>query len=239
MTKIEYLALLEAELRKNKLVDAEDILGEYEQHFNFKMSDGYTEEEIAAKLGAPAELARQFEDGGEAPRGGVPRAITVVGLCFADLFAGMFFVLLAAWALIMAAFAIACVAVSVCLFGGIQVYAIIPPMPYWCGAVFALSLLALAVLTAVGCLYFTILVRQLMRSYGRFHHNALVASSGNATLPALPIFPQTTARKNRHLRTVSLLALIIFVVCFVLGNIAAMLSAGALEYWHAWNWFVQ
>ncbi len=239
MTKTEYLALLASELKKNKVLDAADILGEYEQHFDFKMSDGFSEEEIAAKLGAPAQLASQFESGGEAARGGVAKVITLIGLCFADVFTAMFFILLFAWEFIMAACAIAFSAVAFCLIGGIQVYGIIPSMPYWCGAVFALASLALAVLFAAGGLYFTALIRQLMRAYGRFHHNALAAASGNAVLPSLPINPRLTAKRNRQLRTVCLLSLIIFAVSFILGNIAAMLSAGALEYWHSWSWFVQ
>lgn len=239
MTKTEYLALLASELKKNNVLDAADVLGEYEQHFDFKMSDGFSEEEIAAKLGSPAQLASQFEAGGEAARGGVGKALTVIGLCFADIFTGMFFILLFAWELIMVACTIACSAVAFCLVTGVQVYGIIPTMPYWCGAVFALSLLAFAVLSAACCLYFAALIRQLMRAYGRFHHNALAAASGNAVLPSLPINPQLSAKRNRQFRTVCLLSLIIFVVSFVLGNIAAMLSAGALEYWHTWSWFVQ
>ena len=61
MTRTEFLSKLADELRKNRIADADDILSEYEQHFAFKMADGITEEEIAARHGDPAELALQFE----------------------------------------------------------------------------------------------------------------------------------------------------------------------------------
>ena len=60
MTKNEFMAQFAAELKKQNIADAADILEEYEQHFTFKLNDGFSEEEIAARLGTPAELAAQF-----------------------------------------------------------------------------------------------------------------------------------------------------------------------------------
>lgn len=57
-----------------------------------KLADGYTEEEIAAKLGDPAALAAQFAPTETASRpGSGRRVLTGIGLGFADLFAGLFF----------------------------------------------------------------------------------------------------------------------------------------------------
>lgn len=61
MTKLDYMAQLAQELKRRGVADADDVLEEYEQHFAFKLSDGYSEEEIAAKLGSPKELAAQFD----------------------------------------------------------------------------------------------------------------------------------------------------------------------------------
>ena len=61
MTKTEFLTRLGAELKARKVSDMEDILGEYSRHFDYKLADGYSEEEIAARLGSPEELAAQFE----------------------------------------------------------------------------------------------------------------------------------------------------------------------------------
>ena len=56
MTKNEFLTQFAAELTKRGFADRDDVLEEYRQHFDFKMADGYTQEEIAAKLGTPAGL---------------------------------------------------------------------------------------------------------------------------------------------------------------------------------------
>ena len=137
----------------------------------------------------------------------------------------------------MAAFSISSAVIAVCLFSGISPWSIIPPVPYWCGAVFGLSLAALAVLSVVGCIYFALFIRQLMRSYGRFHQNTIAAASGGAVLPSLAVYPQLPVKVNSRIRSVALFSLALFAVCFILGMIMSMISAGAIEFWHAWGWF--
>lgn len=237
MTRNEFLAKLSDELKKKKIADADDIVSEYEQHFAFKMADGFSEEEIAAKLGDPAALAAQFEIAGQEKKPKSSRAIAAIGLFFADLFAGMFFILLIAWEIITAAFSVCSAAVAVSLFAGISPWSLIPPMPYGCGVIFGLSLAGLAVLSAVSTIYFAAFIRQLMRSYGRFHHNTMAAASGNAILPSLSVHPRLNAKTNRRLRTVTLFSLTVFAACMVLGIIVSMIVSGTLEFWHAWGWF--
>lgn len=237
MTKTEFLATLSTELNKRNVPDAADIIGEYEQHFAFKLADGFSEKDICAKLEDPAVLAGQFAAGTDTAGHASHRAMAVIGLCFSDFFGGMFFALLMAWGILMAAFSIACGGLSICLLGGLNPFSLIPPMPYWCGAVFGVSFAALSVLIATGTVYFVVFLRQLLRSFGRFQHNALAKASGKAVLPELPIAAQLSARAGRRMRSVALLSLALFAACFVLGMIASMLSAEAFSFWHAWGWF--
>lgn len=237
MTKNEFLLKLSDELKKRSINDIDDIISEYEQHFTFKTADGFSEEEIAAKLGDPVSLASQFEGTGEFKRSRGRKITTVMGLGIIDLFAGAFFILLMAWGIIMAAFSICSAGIAVCLLGGINPLALIPHMPYLPGFVFGVSLAALSVLSATGCIYFAVFVRQLMRSYSRFHKNTIAAASGCAVLPSLGIYPQMPAKTNRRIRTVALSSVAVFTACFVLGMIISMLISGALEFWHAWGWF--
>lgn len=69
------------------------MVEEYQQHFSFKLADGYSEEEIAARLGDPVALAAQF---GEAEAGEKRHSavLTQLWLVWADLFFGAFAVLL-------------------------------------------------------------------------------------------------------------------------------------------------
>lgn len=167
MTKNEYISALGRELKRLGVADAGDVVEEYEQHFAFKSADGCSEEETAARLGDPAVLAAQFAGAGGKESSG---ALTRLGLGVLWVFAALFFVLLAAWAVVMAAFTLACAACAVCLLTGIGVGGLIPDMPYLCAAVFAVALAALAVLSAVGTVYYLAFVRAVVRSWTRFTH---------------------------------------------------------------------
>lgn len=238
MTKNEFMTRFTSELHKQSVADAADVIEEYEQHFAFKLADGYSEEEIAAKLGKPEELAAQFAETDAPKRSGGSRPLVVTGLCFADLFAGMFFLLLAGFGLVMAAGALCFAAVAVCLLGGLNICGLIPSMPYWCGAILALSLAALTVLLTVGCVYYSAFLRQLLRSFGRWQHNALAAAAGEAVLPSLTVSPRFSPKKKRCLRTLALISLALFAACFVLSYVVCALSAGSFQFWHVWGWFV-
>lgn len=238
MTRNEFMTRLENELRKRNVLDPEDVTQEYEQHFAFKLADGYAEEEIAAKLGSPEALAAQFEP---APQPGAERSavLTWLWLGWADLFFGIFAVLLLSFGVVLAACVLSFGLTGVCLVGdlGTLPSVSLPPMPYWCGAILGLSLLALCALSVVGRIWFFAFVQQIFRAYGRFHQNALAPCRGGAVLPALPLAPQFAPKKKRRLRTVALIALLLFAVCFVLGYAACSLSAGDLQFWHVWGWF--
>lgn len=56
MKKNEFMTKLADELKNRGVEDADDVAAEYEQHFAFKLADGYSEEEIASELGDPAVL---------------------------------------------------------------------------------------------------------------------------------------------------------------------------------------
>jgi uncharacterized membrane protein len=63
MNKSEYLNKLTNELGHMPYGDVKDIIQSMEEHFEEGVSEGRSEEEIAASLGDPAELAQEFKDG--------------------------------------------------------------------------------------------------------------------------------------------------------------------------------
>lgn len=233
MTKNEFMTRLTSELHRRNVADSADVAEEYEQHFAFKLADGYSEEEIAARLGVPEELAAQFES---APNTAPRRCavLTWLWLGWADLFFGIFAVLLLSFGIVLVSCVLSFGLTGVCLVGnlGQLPFVSLPPMPYWCGAILGLSMLALCALSVVGCIWYFAFFGQIFRAYGRFHHNAL-----GSALPSLPIAPQFTPKKRRQLRRAALISLLLFAVSFVLGYAACTLSAGSFQFWHAWGWF--
>jgi uncharacterized membrane protein len=235
MNKTEFINTLTNTLQTRKIQDIDEIVAEYEQHFLFKLADGYSEEEIAARLGDPQALGKQFDpETNETATGN--KAIVAIGLFFMDVIVTLLFVLLFTWVIVMSALAVASVALGVCLVFNLNLSDLVP-MPYFVALILALVSLALAVLAAVGTVYFWLYARQLLRSYFRWHRNTLAAASGRALLPSIPVHPQLSAARNRSMRKIALVALTVFVVAFQAGYIIAALAADALEFWHVWGWF--
>ena len=63
MNKTEYVTKLTNELGHMPYGDVKDIIQSIEEHFEEGISEGRSEEEIAASLGDPKELAAEFKDG--------------------------------------------------------------------------------------------------------------------------------------------------------------------------------
>ena len=60
MNKREYLSALEAQLKRLPSDDVKQIVKEFDAHFDIASSEGKTEEETAAKLGSPEEVAKYY-----------------------------------------------------------------------------------------------------------------------------------------------------------------------------------
>lgn len=238
MNKAEFLNELKKTLASNKIEDIDEILSEYEQHFAFKLADGYSEEEIAVKLGDPKALANQFvPDASKSGKSKGSRAVTAMGLGFADIIAVPLFIVLFAWNIVMGAASVASLTTGVCLITNSNIHALIPNMPYYCAFVFAVLMFALAVLFAVVTLYCYLYFKQLFHAYFRWHKNTFAAASGKPVYPPLPIHPPLKGAALRRIRNITLIALLVLAVGFITAYIISAFSAGALEFWHKWGWF--
>ena len=236
MDKTEFIDVLTNTLKERKIIDVDEIVADYEQHFLFKMADGYSEEEIAARLGDPKALGEQFDSETTKTTTG-NKAIVVIGLVFVDIIVTVLFALLFTWVIVVSAAAAAFAVMGVCLMFNLDIPNLLPSMPYFVGLVFAVMFLALTVLAAVGTVYFWLYARQLLRSYFRWHRNTFAAAGGKALLPSIPAHPQISGGEKRSMRKITLVALTVFVITFQAGYIVAALTAGALEFWHVWGWF--
>jgi uncharacterized membrane protein len=234
MTKLEYLTLLKNELRKNGIEDADEVVTEYEQHFLFKLADGFGEEEIAAKLGAPETIAAQFAGiRGEHKKSGGKKAFLTLWLTLLGLLEGMLDLLFLGFVIALFGVSLASAALGVELIGSINIAKLLPPMPYGGALVFGICLLALAVLFFVAALYCLAYLRQMIRASLRWRKNLL----SDAALPPLPTSPQFSPKARRTIRGIFLGAVMIFGITFVLGYAILGIYTHTWEFWHALGWF--
>lgn len=61
MTKSDFLKLLKYELESNKVRSVDEILSDYEEHFNHGLSKGKSESDIAEALGSPTTIAQAYK----------------------------------------------------------------------------------------------------------------------------------------------------------------------------------
>lgn len=232
MKKNDYLLELGTQLRKSRVEDADEIVSEYEQHFMFKLTEGYTEEEIAAKLEPPQLVARHYADvsEGKTPSAGMGIKIAMGAMAVLEV---IIYLMFFAWVVVMAAVTIVLAVLGVCLIFKVSVSGLIPPMPYVSSLILGISTLSLALLfTSLTQLCFAFLT-QVIRASIRWHG----IKTGKSALPPLSWTPQLSPARHRRNRNLLLVGLIVFGVTFVLAFIVSALLAGSIEFWHVWGWF--
>jgi len=242
MNKKEYLSMLDSALKEAGVQDRDDIIGEYAEHFDMKIADGYGEEEIAARLAAPNVIASQFSEiaatGGRKAAKIAPKVISITGLVFADIIIGAFFIIMFAWVVILGVFSLSSVVAGGLLVTGIGAESGVvhmPPMPYICALLLGIAMLALAVLSACGTEYCRLYVTQMLKVYARWHGS--IAGIKNA-MPPLSPRPLIKPKKRRTMRKVTLITLVVFVIAFIASLGSMMIATGSFEPWHVWGWFI-
>ncbi len=236
MTKTDYLSRLKVELKRNNVAELEDIIEEYEQHFAFKLADGFSEEEVSAKLGSPENIAAQFKgEKNERKVSSGSKVFVVMAMSFVAIFEAMVYILFFAWAISVFATSLASAAIGVSLMLRFNPLGLIPYFPYSSALIFGVCFLAFAVFLAAGSYYFFAYARQIMRASIRWHKNVI---SGNA-LPPLPWSPQFAAKTRRRLRGILLWSVTVFGSTFILGTVVSQILSGSIGFWHAWNWFIK
>jgi len=112
MIRIEFMKELEQSLSQLPAAEREDIVADFEEHFEVGLADGKGEDEIAASLGSPSQIAKEMVADyhlGTAGQHVTPRNVlkatwAVIGLSFFNLiivlgpFMALVGVIIAGWA---------------------------------------------------------------------------------------------------------------------------------------------
>lgn len=233
MKRNEFLDSLRKELEKNRVEVIDDILLEFEDHFDHRLEEGKTEEEVARRIGNPVDLAKDYAQ----PTKHKTKSgswIAIIGLIFLDLF--VFPLILTAWisVLVLLVFGISAIVLGVVMLLSLNIASLIPSMPYLSSMLFGIAILGMSLLSLLGTWTLSGSVRQWTKAYFRFHGNAWFQKS---SLP-IPLQPRVSKKMAWVLRNLNTIALVMMVVFMVAGYLVSALSAGSFEFWHVWHWFV-
>ncbi|NLT17298.1 MAG: DUF1700 domain-containing protein [Clostridiales bacterium] len=234
MNKEQYLGALKKALCANRVEDIDDIISEYDEHFARKLSDGYPEEEIAARLEKPEIIARQFviEPGADPHRRRGANVFIKTGVIFLDIILFVLDVVLFAFIAVFGAAAAGLTAAGACVAASGGFFPM-PVMPAAARILVGVSALGLSGLVAVGTIYYALFVTQINRAYFRWHRGVMTGRIS----PPLSTAPRLGGKLKRRLRSVALISLLVFIAAIVAAFVLMNISAGAFEFWHVWHWF--
>lgn len=240
MNKQDFMAELEKQLKERNISDFAEILAEYEQHFIFKLADGYSEDEISARLGHPLDLAAQYTaaDPKKTSRRTGIRMATALGLFFLDIVAVSAIIALLAWVIALGVSAIGFMLTGIFLLVDLNPAGFIPDMPQAGAIIIGIAFLALAILAVMATIYCWRFVLQANKAYWHWHGRCLALAGNRPVKPSIAAVPQFRPSTRRTMRRITSITLVVFAVSFLAGYIVLTLLSGAWEFWHVWDWFV-
>lgn len=233
MTKKQYLDELKKELKNFNVDDIEDIVLEYDQHFDFKLEEGLTEEEIAKKLSNPKEIAQEFAQN-KTSKNNNGKGAKITGLVFMSIPLSLIYAFMWASVLVLGAFSVVCAVLGFCLITTINICGLIPYLPYFSSLLLGISALGLALLSAVGTFYLFMYIKQWGKIYIKWCSNLV----NNNPYPIISKHPNISKKLAYKLKFVAIIGLICFITTFVIGYFSMCISANSMEPWHVWNWFI-
>ncbi|MGI5907208.1 MAG: DUF1700 domain-containing protein [Christensenellales bacterium] len=234
MNKEQYLGALRKALCAKRVEDIDEIISEYDEHFARKLSDGYSEEEIAARLEKPEIIAGQFviEPGDDPHKRRGANVFIKTGVIFLDIILVVLDAVLYAFIAVLGAIAAGLAAAGVCVAAGGGFFPM-PVMPAAARVLVGVSALGLSGLVAVGTIYYALFVTQVNRAYFRWHRGVLTGRIG----PPPSAAPRLGGKLKRRLRNFALVSLLVFIAAIVAAFVLMNITAGAFEFWHVWHWF--
>ena len=119
----------------------------------------------------------------------------------------------------------------------VDLFGLIPYLPYWCGATLGISFIGLASLLFIASYYSSLSIKQITKSMIRSHKNIVAKINQEPQLPPLSTHAILSKRASRRLRSILLISLNTFAIAFVLGYVVCAITAGSFQFWHVFEWF--
>lgn len=233
MNKQEFMQVLKKELEQNNVADIDEILSDFAEHFEYKLEEGKTEEDVVRKIGNPVDIAKDYSLQAKSNKSD-KNPVAIIGLIFLDLFTFPIFLSMWLSTLVLGVFGVALIALGIMMILTLNIYEIIPSMPYITSLLLGISMLGLSISTFIGTFYTFRYVGQWQKAYGRWHKNLLHKN----IYPSLSMHPKFSKRLSSTLKLANMLGIVSFVATFTIGYIVSAILANSFEFWHVWEWFI-
>ena len=206
---------------------------QYEEHFYYKLEEGYSEEEISKKLSSPIEIVKEYlrpaKSVNKYEKGTKIFGVTMLTIPVIFIY---FFMLASVVAL--GAFSVVSAVTGFCLITTLNIANLIPSIPYFPSLVLGIACFGLATLSATGTIYLALYVKQWTKVYVRWCKNIVLSYA----YPSISKHPKMSKKFSNKLKLISIIGLIVFIGAFIIGYFIMCIMAQNFEPWHVWNWFV-
>lgn len=156
------------------------------------------------------------------------RVVSKIGLFFIDVIVVLLSILLIGLLVTLVIFSVSLLVIAVLLVLKLNINNLIPNIPYYNGLAIAISLILLSILSVLGSIYYTKILKYLFTTYKNYHHSIL---TGNSTSTKVSL--EDTPKLNKLTKIV----LVSFIIVLTLTIIYCIISSGSISFWHKWNWF--
>lgn len=226
MTKLNFIKALSDGLKKMGTSDVEEIIKDYETHFDNELKKGKTEEEISRELGKISDILIDFQ--GDQVDIAPSKKLSLYSVIFADVFIYLGMLSLYLINLSVIILSLGSILLGVYFILSLNYLDFIPVMNPTFGLCLGLFFIVFAVLCfGVSALMFKFL-NILMTRLNGWHQMVL---KGNLSR-SLISFTQSKLIKRITFWS-GIVTLILLVTTYIIGvNIAEN-----PQFWHEWNWF--
>ena len=156
------------------------------------------------------------------------RVVSKIGLFFIDVIVVLLSILLIGLLVTLVIFSVSLLVIAVLLILELNINNLIPNIPYYNGLAIAISLILLSILSVLGSIYYTKVLKYLFTKYKNYHHSILTGNSTNTK-----VLLEDTPKLNKLTKIV----LVSFVIALIFTIIYCIISSGSISFWHKWNWF--
>jgi uncharacterized membrane protein len=226
MNKKTFLQSLRSGLNRMGIADVEEIIRDYENHFDAETAHGKSEPEIARELGDLKQILADFapEKSDLKPAG---RGAAITGLIVADFFVWIFLLVMLVGVFVPIGLGIAGFGLGVYYLAMMDFVAVFPQLSLPVSLLFGLTFLALGCWGFCATYFYGRFVGKTIRGYSRWGKRVLGTENPPAPeKPASPFWKKT-----------AMISGMAFAIFLVAAYAVAAASAGNLEFWHVWHWF--
>ena len=213
-------------LKKIGVIDSEEVIKDYEAHFDNELLKGKTEEEISRELGKISDILADFQT--DKPLNEPIKRLSLYSVILSDIFVyiGMLSFYLVNLATII--LSLASLLLGFYFIFSMILLDIIPVMNPLFGQFLGLMFIAIAVLFfGVSILLFKFL-NVLMKRLGQWHKKVLKGEINGTVI---------IINHYKFIKAITLWSGLAVIILLIVTYIIGVNLAGDPQFWHEWNWF--